>query len=140
MGTPLTATVLRLPNETFPLFTAIGPIPFKAATAALPGNAAESWLSPVGVGVKKGADDEGAVPVRVRSMLLDMKNHSLSFSIGPPKVPPKRLSTKRVIVDFLQPSGAGANGVTVPAATPSAQNPRSGLFSVLDRESPQFPV
>src|SRR5205814_5200299 len=122
-----------------PLFTALGPIAFKTATAALPGNAADNWLKPFAVGVKKGAAEDGAEPVRMRSMLLDIKNQSLFGITGPPRVPPKRLSTRREMVDFLQPSGAPAKGVTVPSATPSGQKPSRGLFSLLDRASPQLP-
>ncbi len=59
----------------------------------------------------------------------EMKNQALSFLMGPPKVPPKRLSTYFGFTTALQPSGAGAQMVAVPAATPGGQKPWKGLFS-----------
>src|SRR5437762_3929644 len=136
---PFTFTLRILLNEVVPDFTDVGPIALRAATAALPGNAVDNWLKPFPVGVKNGAAEEGTVPVRMRSMLLDTKNQNLFERTGPPRVPPKRLSTRREMVDFVQPPGAPAKGVTVPSATPAGQKPSKGLFSLLDRASPQFP-
>ena len=64
-----------------------------AATAELPGNAACNCPKPVVSGVKLPPDEKGAAPMRCRSKFPEPKNQSLFLQIGPPNVPPKRLST-----------------------------------------------
>ncbi len=73
-----------------------------------------------------GAEELGEPAKRWRSMLLEPKNQILSFLIGPPTLPPKRLSTKPGTVGAVQP---------VEGDTPAGQNPNNGLFSWFSSES-----
>ncbi len=93
IGCPSTSTVVGVPKVRLPILVLAGPIAANALTAGLLGKACCSCWIPLGVGVRKGAEEEGAVPVRVCSKLAEPKNHNLSFSMGPPTVPPHRLST-----------------------------------------------
>src|SRR5580692_7371181 len=104
IGCPSTSTVVGVPNVRLPLAIAVGPMAANALTAGLLGKACCSCWIPFGVGVRKGADEEGAVPVRVCSKLPEPKNHNLSFRIGPPTVPPHRLSPYRGTEGGVQPS------------------------------------
>src|SRR5690349_24191734 len=99
----------------------------KAAAAAFPENAACNCLSPFAVGVTSDPDDAGAWPIRCASMFVPAKNHSLSRTIGPPTVPPYRLSTYLGTTGCVQESVNG--GIAVPTATPGGQNPLRGVRS-----------
>src|SRR5450755_4946797 len=92
----------------------------------LEGNAASSWLTPFGVGTRPPAVDAGEPAKRWCSTFADPKNQILSFLIGPPTVPPKRLSTKPGTSGLMQP---------VEVAWPGRQKPRRGFFSLFSSES-----
>src|SRR5579864_7988545 len=94
---------MGVPNESVPAFTDAGPTDARAPTAELLGNAACNCEIPLGVGVTNGAEDSGCAPVRVCSQFPEPKNHSLSLLIGPPRVPPQRLSTYRGTWGAMQP-------------------------------------
>src|SRR6185437_9489974 len=87
-----TILVAMLPKVGLPAVTAVGPNWARAATAGLLGNAACSCLMPVRVGVVAGVEELGEPAERCRSKLPEPKNQILSFLMGPPMVPPKRLS------------------------------------------------
>src|SRR5690242_708082 len=118
----------------FPAVMPNGPNFCNAATALFPGKAAASALIPAGVGVK--LDEVAELCALCSSCWYAPKNHMRFFRIGPPKLPPNRLSTKRGITALLQ---LEANGVFVPAATPAGQNPSSGFFCPFCSERSQFP-
>src|ERR1700722_4500616 len=92
IGTPSTSMSVGIPKLRLPVFIVAGPIAASAPTEALFGNAACSSEIPLGVGVTNGADEDGAAPVRRCSKLPEPKNQRRSRLIGPPAVPPHRLS------------------------------------------------
>src|ERR1700733_13025017 len=109
-----------LVNTGLPAATAFGPIVLSIKPMGLLGKAAASCASPLGVGTSPFAVDAGGRAKRCRSKFAEPKNQTLSFLIGPPAVPPKRLSTKPGTLGTVQP---------VEGDTPGGQNPNSGLFS-----------
>src|ERR1700678_2761155 len=116
----VTSTFCTLVKVGLPAATALGPIVLSTNPIGLPGKAACNCVTPVGVGTRPGAEELGEPAKRWRSMLLEPKNQILSFLIGPPTLPPKRLSTKPGTVGAVQP---------VEGDTPWGQNPNNGLFS-----------
>src|SRR2546425_8937665 len=92
---------------------------------------------PVGVGSKPGALELGRPPVRCRSMFAEPKNQALSLQIGPPTVPPNRLSTHRGTTGFSQ---VVAEGLCPGAQNGSPWGPlNSGDFSSFFKESKRLP-
>src|ERR1700733_1883914 len=126
LGTPF-LVIGRTPVKVgLPAVTAFGPMVLSISPIGLPGKAACSCATPVGVGTRLGAEELGEPAKRWRSMLLEPKNQILSFLIGPPTLPPKRLSTKPGTVGSVQP---------VEVDTPGGQIPNNGLFSWFSSES-----
>src|SRR5581483_3772262 len=93
VGSSLTSRVVTPVKLGLPDLIAWGPIEARAATPGLLGNAVCNCCRPVKVGVKELPEELGAAPCLKRSRLVDPKNQTLSFLMGPPMVPPKRLST-----------------------------------------------
>src|SRR6202022_3059933 len=100
-------------NVGFPNLTAAGPNCARAATAGLLGKAACSCWIPAASGVSEADEEKGAPEVRVRCMLVDPKNQTLSRLTGPPMVPPNCFCTTR-----------GTTGLVHPAFCPGAQKLR----------------
>src|SRR5579862_10022541 len=98
----------------------LGPIVDSIKPMGLPGKAACSCESPVGVGTMPCPEELGWPAVRWRSMLVEPKNQILFLLIGPPMVPPKRFSTNRETVGAVQP---------VEGEIPGGQKPNKGFFS-----------
>src|SRR5579863_321080 len=126
LGAPFIVVGITPVKLGFPAVTAFGPMVLSTNPIGLPGNAVCNCVTPVGVGTRLGAEELGEPAKRWRSMLLEPKNQILSFLIGPPTLPPKRLSTKPGTLGVVQP---------VEGDTPWGQNPNSGLFSWFSRES-----
>src|ERR1700733_13879949 len=122
----VTSTFCTFEKVGLPEVIAFGPMVLSISPIGLPGKAACNCVTPVGVGKRLGAEERGEPAKRWRSMLLEPKNQILSFLIGPPTLPPKRLSTKPGTVGSVQP---------VEVDTPGGQNPNNGLFSWFSSES-----
>src|SRR5690242_2751550 len=88
----VTGVSVDAPATGFPRGMEYGPNCCRNCTPGLFGNAAANCASPSGVGVSVVPLEKGDEPMRIRCRFADPKNHSLSRRIGPPTVPPKRLS------------------------------------------------
>src|SRR5271154_4427128 len=110
----------------FPDVTAFGPIVVSIKPIGLFGKAACNCDTPFAVGTSPPAVEAGDPAKRCRSRFAEPKNQILSFLIGPPTVPPKRLSTKPGTSGVMQPEDAGC---------PGTQKPSSGFFSLFSSES-----
>src|ERR1700686_191930 len=96
-----------------------GPIAASNGPTGLLGKAAISCWIPVSVGTGPG-EVLGDPAARWRSKLVEPKNQILSFQMGPPSVPPNRLSTYRGTTGLVHP---------VLVLCPAAQKPNTGDFS-----------
>src|SRR5580692_4824610 len=113
-------------NVGLPVVITLGPMVVSINPIGLLGNAACNCVTPFGVGTIPVPEELGEPAKHWRSRLLEPNNQILSFLMGPPALPPKRLSTKRETVGSVHP---------VDTDCPGSQKPNNGFFSWFSSES-----